>query len=153
MEREGAWFEGIEGTLRAVLEAEGRVRLAYVYGSVLLRPDFRDVDVAVWAPEADRMPAGPRERWLGALGGRLERCLTPRRPLDLRLLNRAPVQFQYAVVRQGRLLLARSEIERVRFEATAASLALDLSVGLREYDRTMRAGIRGWSTASGPSPT
>lgn len=139
--------------LQPALETEGRVRLAYLYGSALLRADFHDMDVAVWAPETDRMPASLREAWLGALGLRLERSLTPRCPLDLRLLNRAPLLFQYAVVRTGRLLLARSEIERVRFEATVASLALDLSLGLREYDRTMLAGIREWSTANGPSPT
>jgi predicted nucleotidyltransferase len=137
----GTHLEGMEGQLRAALEVEGRVRLAYLYGSALLRTDFHDVDVALWAPETDRMSAGQREAWLGTLGLRLERSLTPRRPLDLRLLNRAPLQFQYAVVRGGRLLLARSELERVRFEATVASLALDLSVGLRAYDRAMLAGI------------
>jgi hypothetical protein len=139
--------------LQRALEMEGRVRLAYLYGSALLRADFHDVDVAVWAPETDLMPASPREAWLGALGLRLERSLAPRCPLDLRLLNRAPLLFQHAVVRTGRLLLARSELERVRFEASVASLALDLSVGLREYDRTMLAGIHEWSTANGPSPT
>ncbi len=141
MAAEGTHLEGMESRLRAVLETEGRVRLAYLYGSALLRTDFHDVDVALWAPETDRMSAGLREAWLGTLGLRLERSLMPRRPLDLRLLNRAPLQFQYAVVRGGRLLLARSELERVRFEATAASLALDLSVGLRAYDRAMLAGI------------
>jgi predicted nucleotidyltransferase len=146
-------LEGMVGHLQRALESEGRVRLAYLYGSALLRPDFRDVDVAVWAPETDGIPASLREAWLGPLGLRLEQSLRPRCPLDLRLLNRAPLLFQYAVVRRGRLLLARSELERVRFEATVASLALDLSVGLREYDRTMLAGIREWSTASGPSPT
>ena len=150
---EGTRLECMLSQLQPALQAEGQVRLAYLYGSALLRADFRDVDVAVWAPETDRMPANPREAWLGALGLRVERSLTPRYPLDLRLLNRAPLLFQYAVVRTGRLLLARSELERVRFEATVASLALDLSVGLREYDRTMLAGIREWSTANGPSPT
>lgn len=142
MTPEGTRLEGMLRRLEPPLEAEERVRLAYLYGSALLRADCHDVDVAVWAPETDRMPASLRETWLGALGLRLERSLTPRCPLDLRLLNRAPLLFQYAVVRTGRLLLARSEIERVRFEATVASLAIDLSLGLREYDRTMLAGIR-----------
>jgi len=128
-------------SLAPVLETEALVRLAYLYGSALYLLGPEDVDIAVWAPDTTGMSPSDRERWLGDLGRRLERCLAPRRDLDLRLLNGASVQFQYAVVRTGRLLLARSEVERVRFEAAAASLALDLSIGLRAYDRAMLAAI------------
>lgn len=141
MTANGPIADQIARSLAPVLEAEALVRLAYLYGSVLHRPDPEDVDLAVWAPEIAGMSASLHEAWLGDLGSRLERCLSPRRHLDLRLLNRAPVQFQYAVVRTGRLLLARSEVERVRFEADAATLALDLSVGLRAYDRAMLEAI------------
>jgi predicted nucleotidyltransferase len=131
----------IAGNLTPILEAEALVRLAYLYGSVLHRPDPEDVDLAVWAPGTAGVSAFDREAWLNSLALRLERGLVPRRPLDLRLLDRAPAQFRYAVIRTGRLLLARSEVERVRFEADAATLALDLSVGLRAYDRAMLHAI------------
>lgn len=127
--------------LRPVLEAEAMVRLAYLYGSTLDRADPEDTDVAVWAPEVAALPLSDREAWLDAFALRLERALLPRRHLDLRLLDRAPAQFRYALVRSGRLLLARSEVERVRFETDAAIFALDLSVGLRAYDRAMLEAI------------
>ena len=72
---DGTRLESMLSQLQRALQTEGWVRLAYLYGSALLRTDFHDVDVAVWAPETDRMPASPREAWLGALGLRLERSL------------------------------------------------------------------------------
>lgn len=127
--------------LRKGLVAEDAIRLAYLYGSAVLRADFRDVDVAVWGPALDVMDRAERTDWLLRLGARLERSIHPRRHLDLQALNGAPLPLQYNVVRTGRLLLARSEIECVRFEAWLASASLDFQNGLRQFDDALLAAI------------
>ena len=127
--------------LRHGLEAEEPIRLAYLFGSALCRSDPRDVDVAVWVPGVEEMGSAYRAeaglRW----GAALERCLHPRRPLDLLVLNRAPLPMQFSVVRTGELLLARSEVERIRYEAWVVSTYLDFAPSLRPFEESVLAGI------------
>ncbi|WP_305066756.1 nucleotidyltransferase domain-containing protein [Methanoculleus sp.] len=66
----------------------------------------------------------------------LERCITPRYEVDLRILNTAPVEFQYEVVKTGRLVFARDESLRIAFEADVLAKYLDLK---HLYDRMDRA--------------
>lgn len=131
----------LDEMLREGLLREDTIRLAYLYGSAILRTDFRDVDVAVWGPVFDAMLPAARTDLLLRLGATLERHVRPRRHLDLQVLNGAPLPLQYEVVRTGRLLLARSEIERIRYEAWLASISLDFQRGLRLFDDALLAGI------------
>jgi len=56
--------------------------------------------------------------------------------VDLRILNTAPVEFQYEVVKTGRLVFARDESLRIAFEADVLAKYLDLK---HLYDRMDRA--------------
>jgi len=56
-------------------------------------------------------------------------------------LNGAPLPFQYTVVRTGRSILVRSEIERIRYEAELASAYLDFSQSLRPFEAAVLARI------------
>jgi predicted nucleotidyltransferase len=127
--------------LRKALLAEEAIRLAYLFGSVLIDPEFRDVDVAVWAPTVEGITPAARTdsqlRW----GAMLERCLRPRRPLDLHLLNGAPLPLQYTVVRTGRLFHVREELERIRYEAATISSYLDFQASLRPFEEAVLARI------------
>jgi len=123
------------------LEAEESIRLAYLFGSALCRSDPRDVDVAVWAPAVEEMDLAHRAEASLRWGAVLERCLHPRRPLDLLLLNGAPLPMQFSVVRTGELLLARSEVERIRYEAWVVSMYLDFAPSLRPFEESVLAGI------------
>lgn len=127
--------------LRRGLEAEDPIRLAYLFGSALCQPDPRDVDVAVWVPGVEKVDAVHRTEARLRWGAALERCLCPRRPLDLLLLNGAPLPMQFSVVRTGELLLARSEVERIRYEAWVASMCLDFAPSLRPFEESVLAGI------------
>jgi len=105
-----------------------------LYGSFLCRDEFHDIDVGLlvsWERE-------PYELYKYAMGiaSDLERCITPRYEIDLRILNDAPVEFQYEVVKTGRLLVARDEDTRVAFEAGVITKFLDLKY---LYDRIDRA--------------
>jgi predicted nucleotidyltransferase len=71
----------------------------------------------------------------------LERCITPRYEIDLRILNDAPVEFQYEVVKTGRLLVARDEDTRVAFEAGVITKFLDLKYLYDRIDRALLARV------------
>jgi predicted nucleotidyltransferase len=121
--------EAILHTLQRDLEAQPRVVFAYVHGSFLEDRPFHDVDVAVYVD-----PAGEREMSLFALdlASSLEESLarTPDRavvylPVDVRVLNRAPLGFCYHVFR-GKLLCSRDDTVRTQWVERVVSRYLDL---------------------------
>lgn len=127
--------------LQEALYAEEQIRLAYLFGSALLASAPRDVDVGVWAPQLDVLPSRLRMDRRLHWGALLERGLRPRRFVDLHVLNGAPLPFQYTVARTGRLILVRSEIERIRYEAALTSAYLDFSESLRPFEAAVLARI------------
>jgi predicted nucleotidyltransferase len=95
-----------------------------------------DVDVAVLF---DRTPParlnGPRFE----LEGDLERAIG--RPVDLVVLNDAPVDLRARVLRDGRLLVERDRGARIVFEVRTRNEAFDLEPILAAY-RAPRPGTR-----------
>lgn len=108
--------------------------LGYLYGSFLVRNDFNDIDIGL-------LVAGERTpyelfKYAMRIASDLERCITPRCEVDLRVLNTAPLEFQYEVVKTGQVVFARDENVRVAFEADVLAKYLDLKY---LYDRMNRA--------------
>jgi predicted nucleotidyltransferase len=92
--------------LRRLLEGVEGISFAYVYGSFLARELFRDVDVAVWIEECE----DPFEYEVD-LSSRIEADLEV--PVDIHVLNEAPITFRYAVFKEGRLLFSKDERARI----------------------------------------
>jgi uncharacterized protein len=114
--------------------AEGVV-CVYLYGSVARGEAHAesDIDVAVlYAQEPPRTLEG-----LGFdLSDQLERHLG--KPVDLVILNRAPVDLIHRVLRDGVLVYDRNPSARIRFEVKARNDYFDLLPYLRQYRRTTR---------------
>ncbi|MDE2907074.1 MAG: nucleotidyltransferase domain-containing protein [Acidobacteriota bacterium] len=90
-------------TLAAAAEAEPELEFAWLHGSFLGGGGFHDVDVGVHLNAA----ADARSRRTLDLGLRLDRDIGF--PVDVRVLNDAPVTFLFHVFRGGRLLLSRND--------------------------------------------
>lgn len=105
---------------------------AWLFGSVArgsARPDS-DVDVAVLL---DREPPETLEGSAAAMAGDVEAAIG--RPVDLVVLNRAPVDLIHRVLRDGLLLVERDRNARVRFEVRARNEFFDLKPHLDRYRR------------------
>jgi len=94
--------ERIINSIAATLETRDEVVFAYVHGSFLDSPSFRDIDVAVFI---DPRTVGTDdlldlELALGAL-------LRLPYPTDLRVVNSAPNIFKASIGAKGRLLFAK----------------------------------------------
>ena len=112
-------METMPERLRAVLASHSGVRLGYVFGSAArgaLRADS-DVDVAV------RFAARPTLDGLAALALNLEQAAGRR--ADVIDLDTAPPLLLREVVKEGRLLFAASDDERVAFETAALARYAD----------------------------
>ena len=95
----------VEALVKA-LAGEPDVDFAYLHGSFLSELPFHDIDVAVmFTGEAVLDSTGAAL----AVADRLERSVG--HPVDVRVLNHAPLTFQFKAAR-GRLLVCRAE-ERV----------------------------------------
>jgi len=131
--------ERIIGQLRRCLTGREDILLGYLYGSFLCRNGFHDIDIGL-------LVSGEREpyelyKYAMGIASDLERCITPRYEIDLRILNDAPVEFQYEVVKTGRLLVARDEDTRVAFEAGVITKFLDLKYLYDRIDRALLARV------------
>lgn len=121
----------VEQTLRVFFAREHRgVVAAYLFGSVARGTPRRgsDVDVAVlYAGEPPTSLAGlPLD-----LEMELERVLGA--PVQVIVLNRAPVDLVHRVLRDGVLLVDRNPSARIRFEVRARNEFFDLQPILARY--------------------
>lgn len=87
--------------LRQILSARQEINFAYLHGTFVDEVPFHDIDVAIYldAPVEDRFEYAMR------LSVELTREL--RLPVDVQILNGAPLSFQHPVLRSGAILLAR----------------------------------------------
>jgi len=114
------------------------VVLAYVYGSFLRKAMFRDLDVA--AVLAKSMSPYEEQKLCGILAREIEGRIKPRIEVDIRTINSAPPHFQFEVIRRGKLVFARSENDRIRFEEEVLSNYLDYADTLKWFEEELIAG-------------
>jgi uncharacterized protein len=104
----------------------------YVYGSVARGEAHSASDIDVAVLYAQEPP--PTLDGLGLeLGSTLERLLG--KPVDLVILNRAPLDLIHRVLRDGVLVYESDPSSRIRFEVQARNAYFDLRPYLRQYRR------------------
>jgi hypothetical protein len=90
--------------LRQNLSARQEINFAYLHGTFVDEMPFNDIDIAVYlgAPVGDSFDYAMR------LSVELSRDLHT--PVDVQVLNGAPLTFQHPVLQSGVILLARDEV-------------------------------------------
>lgn len=111
--------------LATELEGDRNVAFAYLYGSFMESQPFHDIDVGVYLVCVGADPAG-------ALAFDLAERLNEvaRMPVDVRILNVAPVSFLYHVLR-GQLLFCRDDPRLAEVMEQTVSRYLDIAQLLR----------------------
>ncbi|QOJ78912.1 nucleotidyltransferase domain-containing protein [Infirmifilum lucidum] len=110
--------EALMEKLRDRVSADGGIVFAYVHGGFLRREFFRDVDVAVWIRDE-----GEAFQYAVDFSVRLEEELGL--PVDVQVLNEAPLPFKFHVFTGGRLIFSRDEELRLRILEGAVKEYLD----------------------------
>jgi len=126
----------IEGLARALM-LRPEVSFAYVHGSFAKGGRFRDIDLAVFLRES---PASPLkyelelEVELSEAAGRL--------PVDVRMLNGAPLSFRYHVIKEGIPLAVREDAKKTDFVEATLMQYLDFAHHRETYMKeTIGLGI------------
>ena len=56
------------------------------------------------------------------VAGELERRIKPRFEFDVKILNSAPIEFQFEVIKKGRVIFSRDKARRIDYEFEVISL-------------------------------
>jgi len=121
---------GRKKVLKVLIEALERERglcAAYVHGSFAGRGLFRDIDLALYYQPTPEFNLLDRELDLEVA---LEEALIEagfRIPVDVRIINHAPLSFQYGVIKNGEMLLVQDDDRRVDFEVLTLSKYFDFA--------------------------
>ena len=99
---------GLITELKTYFSKRVDVAFAYIYGSFSEGNSFRDIDIAVYLLEfnEESVPESDLSFTLSKSTGY---------PIEVMILNRAPVSFQLSVLKKGVLLVSKSEDLRTDF--------------------------------------
>ena len=103
--------EKITAALKGLLEGHKEILFAYLHGSFAEGVRFRDVDVAVFVDE-DLIERGRALDFEISISLELQGALEA--PIDVKVINYAPLAFQYYCT-TGTLLMCRNDDIRVDF--------------------------------------
>ena len=131
MARSGLDREQIVGGLRRELAARPEIVLAVLHGSFLQGGAYHDIDVAVWL---DPGQLSRDERFRYALDLSVYLHLQLGGPIDVRVLNDAPLAFRYHALK-GSPLVARDEEFLDELRARTWDDYLDFQPFARQYLR------------------
>ncbi len=132
--------ERIISQIKTYLSGADDLMLGYLYGSFPVHNDFHDIDIGLLVSGEGE----PYEsfRYAMDIASGLEQSITPRFEVDCRILNGAPVQFQYEVMKTGMAVFVRDENIRIEFEAGVMSRYLDQKPLFDRMDKMLLAPVR-----------
>ncbi len=125
----------VKEVLREALAGEEGLCVAYVHGSFVRDEPFHDIDLALYY---DPPPQGSILEKELDLEVKLWEALCRSGfniPVDVRILNAAPLSFRFVAINTGEILLVRDDDKRVEFETTTWSRYFDFAPIRDEYFR------------------
>ena len=84
--------------LKKILEGVKGILFAYVYGSFIKKELFRDIDIAIWIKDNEDP---------------FKYEVDLKVPVDIHVLNKAPITFKHVVFTEGKLLFSMDEKTRI----------------------------------------
>lgn len=127
----------LESAAKAFLAAKDGILFAYIHGSFVTGERFRDIDIAVFLAN----PHGRRIEEELSLESELS-LVMKNLPVDLRIMNDAPLSFRYNVIRYGRPVFVRDSDARFEFEESTLRNYFDFAPYREMYLReTLGLGL------------
>nr|WP_277999024.1 nucleotidyltransferase domain-containing protein [Moorella sulfitireducens] len=115
--------------IAAALKKRWEIAFAYLHGSFLEEGPFRDIDLAVYL--CKKAPGDADFLYEIRLEDDI-RALIPY-PVDVRILNNAPLSFRYSVLKNGRLLLENAPDIRADFQEYVLDRYFDFVLFRKRY--------------------
>ena len=100
-----------------------RVKLAYLFGSFIKSQFFNDIDIGIVLE--DEKEAYEDLKFGLKIGRILEKSINFKYPIDVKILNHAPIYFQYNVIKTGEVIFSKNEDIRIDYEKKLMGLFLE----------------------------
>ena len=120
--------EVIIARIRDCLGKLSDLEFAYVHGSFIMEDQFRDIDVAVYLKTTPSSPLQAELDLETELDGIVDKY-----PVDVRILNVAPLSFRYHVIRYGKPVAVVDDDARCDFVELTLSHYFDFAPYRRMY--------------------
>jgi predicted nucleotidyltransferase len=122
-----------------VLEGRAEILAAYLFGSASRSAAApRDLDLAVILSQSFE----PDRFYEFTLAEELEKASGSKIPVDLKIMNRSPLYFQFKILREGRLVFNRDNAQRGRYEVGVMMRYYDFKPFLDYYNRCLHEMIK-----------
>ena len=115
------------------------VSVAYVFGSYVHNDDFNDIDVALLISK--ELNPYTRFKFEMQVARELERRIKPRFEFDVKVLNHSPIEFQYEVLKGGKVVFLRDRTENVEYESKTISNYLDFQTTAEYLNKKFLARV------------
>ena len=125
--------------IKEVLPEFQEIEFAYLYGSFLKNEIFNDVDLAFYV--SIDFGSYNEMKYSLKVGRMIEKKIEPRYEFYTKILNHAPILFQYEIIRTGKVIFSRNEKKRIRYEAMVLSDYLDYKETSEWFDRKFLAKV------------
>jgi predicted nucleotidyltransferase len=123
--------------VRKELEKEDEIIFAYLFGSFLYQTSFRDVDIAIYLKEG-KVPEGEVFDYTLELSQRLSLIISL--PVEVQVINYAPLGFKFSVLKHGRVLFSKDEGLRSDIIEAVSQEYMDFYEHSLEYLRDLFKG-------------
>jgi hypothetical protein len=131
--------DALRESIRDALAGRSDLSFAYLHGSFLTRDRFRDIDIAL---HLKKVPSSTVQAELD-IETELIEAVGGVYPVDVRILNTAPVSFRYSVIKNGEPVWVADEEARTVFVETTLSRYFDFAPFHKRYLReTLGIGIQ-----------
>ena len=113
----------ILSVVREVLAGEDQIIFAMVYGSFVEDVPFRDIDLGIYVKDLN---TGSYFDYEFDISQKVQLALESNIPIDVRIINLAPLPFKFRVV-TGKLLFTRDEEVWEEFAIEVARFYMDMA--------------------------
>lgn len=113
------------------------VEVAYVFGSFIQSDEFNDIDVALLISK--ELNPYVRFKFAMEVARELERRIKPRFEFDVKILDYSPTEFQYEVLKKGKVVFLRERSKKVEYESELISNYLDFRITAERLDKEFLA--------------
>jgi len=122
--------------IRKILSKQKKIMFSYLHGSFLNEQEFSDIDIGVYLDEKGIQEIEPLEFEI-CLSLEIEKSI--RMPVDVKLLNLAPLSFRYQVS-CGYPLFSRVDLKREEFLCKTWSEYFDFQPVAKIYLKEVVSG-------------
>jgi hypothetical protein len=120
----------IQKMIVTMLQKENHILFAYLHGS-FLQNEFRDIDIGIYTEK--NLSKKNNLSYELSFEEKLQHHIFY--PVDVRILNNAPLSFSFSVIKNGIILFSNDEDKRIDFETRIFSKYHDFDFYRERYRR------------------